>query len=129
MASCDQQLTLCLSVAMNADPRPSRIGYGSGVKWRVLVWAAVVIAAAAAAAVLLGVVAVSAGLTAASGLAGVIVGFCELVAVALAVIGLAGERRSAVDTGRNGRVVLCPQSVSVPRVNTHLLVTATASTR
>lgn len=78
---------------MNTASRLLRVGYGSGVKWRALVWAAVLIATAAA--VLLGVVALTAGLAAASGLAGVVVGFCELVAVALAVIGWAGERQSA----------------------------------
>jgi hypothetical protein len=51
---------------VDADPRLLRIGYDSGVKSRVLVWAAVLIAAAAA--VMLGVIAVTAGLTAASGL-------------------------------------------------------------
>jgi len=83
---------------MNADSRHLRIGYGSGMKWRALVWAAVLIAAAAA--VMLGVVAVTAGLAAASGLAGVVAGFCELVAVALAVIGWAGERQSATGSER-----------------------------
>lgn len=93
---------------MNADPCPLRIGYGSGVKWRVLVRAAVLIAAAAA--VMLGVVTVTAGLTAASGLAGVIVSFCELVAVALAVIGWAGERRSAVGAGKEGISTYAPSA-------------------
>jgi hypothetical protein len=81
---------------------------GYGVKSRVLVRAAVVIAAAAA--VMLGVVAVTAGLAAASGLAGVIVGFCELAAAALAVIGWAGERRSAASAGKEGRSTSGPSA-------------------
>ena len=78
------------------------------MKWRVLVRAAVLIAAAAA--VMLGVVAVTTGLTAASGLAGVIVGFCELVVVALAVIGWAGERRSATAAGKEGTSTSAPSA-------------------
>jgi hypothetical protein len=80
---------------LNADPCVLGIGYGSGVKWRVLVWAAVLIAAGAA--ITLGVIAVTSGLTASSGLAGFIVGFCELLAVTLAVIGWAGQHRPSAD--------------------------------
>jgi hypothetical protein len=51
---------------------------------------------------MLGVVAVTAGLTAASGLAGVIVSLCGVAAVALAVVGWAGRRRPAVGAGKDG---------------------------
>jgi hypothetical protein len=84
---------------MNTDRHLPAIGYGSDVKWRVLVWVAVLIATAAA--VVLGVVAVEEGLTAASGLAGVIVAFCELAAVVLAVIGWVGKRRPVSDTRKD----------------------------
>jgi hypothetical protein len=51
-------------MALNADPRLLRIGYGSGVKYRVLVLGAVLIAATA---VVLGVATVTARPTAAPG--------------------------------------------------------------
>jgi len=85
-----------------------RIGYDFDVRWRVLVWAAVLIAAAAAVALV--VVAATAGLTAASGLAGVIVGLCELVAVALAVIGWAGRRRPSAAAGEEGTSTSAPSA-------------------
>lgn len=73
-----------------------------------LVWAAVLIAAAAAA--MLGVVAVTAGLAAASGLAGLVVGFCELVAVTLAILGWVGERRSATEAAKEEPSISLPSA-------------------
>jgi|SRR5450755_3855750 hypothetical protein len=62
---------------------------------RVLVWAAVGLAAAAAAGLAVDVA--FEGLEKAAGLAGVVVGFCELGALALAVIGWAAHRRASGD--------------------------------
>lgn len=70
-----------------------------GVRWRVLMWAAVVIAAVAAAG--LGAMVAVAGVDKAAGLAGVIVGFCEVAALLVAVVGWAGDRRAAA-TDRPG---------------------------
>lgn len=103
---------------MDTDPLLQWGGYGSAVKWRVLVWAAVLIAAAAA--VVLGVVAVEEGLTAASGLAGVIAGFCELTAVALAVIGWVGKRRSVTDTRKEETRATSAPSAGPHDANQHL---------
>jgi type VI protein secretion system component VasK len=63
------------------------------MRWRVLVWGAVVIAAAAAAGLALDVTVVGTGKAAA--LAGVIAGFCELAALVLGVFAWAGQRRAA----------------------------------
>lgn len=78
------------------------------MKWRVLVWAAGLIAAVTA--VILGVVAVTAGLAAASGLAGVIAGFCELVAVALAVIGWSGRHRPTTGAAKEWTSTSAPSA-------------------
>lgn len=71
------------------------------MRWRVLLWAALVIGAVAA--VGLGVDIVVAGPGQASVLAGIVAGFSELVAAVLAVAGWAGVRRSAAATQRAGR--------------------------
>jgi hypothetical protein len=63
------------------------------VRWRVLIWVAVLLGAAAAAG--LGVDVAVAGLDKAAGLAGVIVGFCELGALVLGIAAWAAERRAS----------------------------------
>jgi hypothetical protein len=62
------------------------------VKWRVLIWAALVIGAVAV--VGLGVDIVVAGPDKAAVLAGIVVGFCEVVGAGFAVVSWAGERKS-----------------------------------
>jgi hypothetical protein len=62
------------------------------VKWRILLYLAVLIAAAAAAG--LGVEVAVAGPGPAAGLAGVIAGFCELGALLLGVAGWAAQHRA-----------------------------------
>lgn len=63
----------------------------SGLRWRVLAWAAAVVAAAGVAG--LGAQVAIAGVDKASGLAAVIAGFCELAAFTLGVAGWASRRR------------------------------------
>jgi hypothetical protein len=77
----------------------TRSGIGaiiSSVKWRVLIWIALVLGAVTVAG--LGVDIAVAGPDKAAVLAGIIVGFCEVLGVVLAAVGWAGERRSAVPT-------------------------------
>ena len=72
------------------------MGIMRGVTWGVVKWGAVVVGAGTA--VGLGVDVAVSGLQGAQGVAGVVGGLCEVVAVVIALVGWANEKRSSAVT-------------------------------